>query len=88
MQQNFRPGLYRHYKGGLYTAIALVTHHETGEPMVLYCSHTYGGLRVRPLDGFETDRDGWNVRVAVDGELVERFEFVGELPSAIPVVER
>jgi hypothetical protein len=86
--QNFQPGLYRHYRGGLYTAISLVTHHESGQPMVLYCSHTYGGLRVRPLEGYENDRDGWNVPVVVDGELVPRFELIGELPSSVPIADR
>ena len=54
----FTPGLYRHYKGGLYTAICLVTHHETRKPMVLYVSHTYGGMNVRPLHGYTERPDG------------------------------
>ena len=54
----FTPGLYRHYKGGLYTAICLVTHHETRKPMVLYVSHTYGGMNVRPLHGYTVRPDG------------------------------
>lgn len=85
---NFQPGLYRHYKGGLYTAVALVTHHETNRPMVLYVSHTYGGLRVRPLDGWPGDPDGWNVPVEVDGAEVARFVFVDEVPTATPITQR
>ncbi len=87
----FKPGLYRHYKGGLYTAICLVTHHETRKPMVLYVSHTYGGMNVRPLHGWEGDLDGWEdvVDEAADGgtlpRLVPRFQFVGPLPSDTPV---
>jgi hypothetical protein len=30
------PGLYRHYKGGLYEVIDMVRHSETLEPMTLY----------------------------------------------------
>ncbi len=64
-----RPGLWRHYKGGLYTVLGTVTHHETRKPMVLYISHTYGGANVRPVRGWEgdfecdsgccQDMDGW-----------------------------
>jgi hypothetical protein len=108
----FRPGLYRHYKGGLYTAICLVTHHETRKSMVLYVSHTYGGINVRPLVGWDdgrgqydagasgcTDTDGWLDRVAIPESVssvagvhttryVNRFEFIGELPSDIKINER
>jgi len=85
---NFKPGLYRHYHGGLYTAICLVTHHETRKPMVLYVSHTYGGLNVRPLHGWLGDVDGWDDLVKVDDQHVRRFQFIGDLPSDIPVVDR
>lgn len=64
---DFKPGLYRHYKGGLYTAIGLVTHHGTREPMVLYVSLSRGGLNVRPLYPMEDDRDSWNDWVDGDG---------------------
>jgi hypothetical protein len=99
----FRPGLYRHYKGGLYTVICLVTHHETRRPMVLYVSHAYGGTNVRPLVGWRpnesstgvcVDRDGWLdwVDVDVGGLLpnrgVRRFQFVGDLPSDEKIVHR
>ena len=95
MAENFKPGLYRHYKGGLYTAVAIVTHHETRQPMVLYVSHTYGGLNVRPLRGWAADRDGWADLIDpktghTTGEAgdVRRFEYIGELPSNTPITER
>ncbi len=93
MNEEFKPGLYRHYKGGLYTAICLVTHHETRKPMVLYVSHTYGGTNVRPLYGWEGDADGWADVVhvpSVDGGTWNRprFEYVGPLPSDTPVGDR
>lgn len=86
----FRPGLYRHYKGGLYTAVGLVSHHETREPMVLYISHTYGGLSVRPLHGWRGDPDGFldPIPMSVTQKMRTRFEWVGELPSDTPIVER
>jgi hypothetical protein len=96
MSEEFKPGLYRHYKGGLYTAICLVTHHETRKPMVLYVSHTYGGMNVRPLSGSHGDPDGWadtmdTALLDTDlarGEIVQRFQYIGPLPSNIPIGER
>jgi hypothetical protein len=84
----FKPGLYRHYKGGLYTALQLVAHHETRKPMVLYVSHTYGGVSVRPLVGWRGDKDGWSDLVQHKGGYTTRFVFVGELPSDAPITER
>jgi hypothetical protein len=84
----FRPGLYRHYKGGLYTALQLVTHHETRKQMVLYISHAYGGANVRPLVGWEGDPDGWADLVEHRGGYTTRFVFVGELPSDEPITAR
>lgn len=81
--EEVRPGLWRHYKGGLYTVIGTVTHHETRMPMVLYVSHTYGGVNVRPVHGWEMDPakandpqdvDGWlddvTIRIGPQGTLV------------------
>ena len=44
-----RPGLYRHYKGGMYQVLGLVRHSETLDILVLYQA-LYGtrGLWVRP----------------------------------------
>lgn len=98
--RNFRSGLWKHYKGGLYSVIALVTHHETRRPMVLYVSHTYGGNNVRPLRGWEGDQDGWLDEVEVVArpsmspnvpdvmKKVPRFAYVGELPSDVKIVDR
>jgi hypothetical protein len=88
MSEDFRPGLYRHYKGGLYTALGLITHHDKRLPMVKYVSHTYGGENVRPLHGWPEDPDGWFVPVVVDGKEVPRFVFVGDLPSDVKITER
>jgi hypothetical protein len=86
----FKPGLYRHYKGGLYTALCLVTHHDSRQPMVLYTSLTYGGTNVRPLVGWVGDPDGWFdwKKDPVTGVAVSRFFYIGDLPSNIPAEER
>ncbi len=44
-----KPGKYRHFKGGEYEVLGLVTHSETQEEMVLYRAlYGAGGLWVRP----------------------------------------
>jgi hypothetical protein len=82
----FKPGLYRHKKGGLYNALCLVTHHETRLPMVLYVSLAYGSTNVRPLVGWHGDPDGWTDLDPVTGE--PRFRYLGELPSDMLAVDR
>lgn len=44
-----KPGIYRHYKGGLYELIAIGTNSETLEPMCIY-REVYGDQEywVRP----------------------------------------
>jgi ADP-ribose pyrophosphatase YjhB (NUDIX family) len=91
--ESFRTGNYRHYKGGLYTALGLAVHHETRAPMVLYVSHTTGTLTVRPLGRVDGDTDAWNDWVEYEGTSVRRFAYLGEqLPqvsnAAVSYVER
>lgn len=72
MESSLSPGLYRHYKGKLYTVLGTARHSETEEWHVVY-RQEYGekGLWVRPLEMFIES-------VVVDGRTVARFEFVGE----------
>ena len=69
------PGLYRHYKGGLYQVIDTVRHSETLEPMTLYRA-LYGaqGLWVRPSVMFDETVD-------VGGVPTVRFQWVGDSPA-------
>jgi len=83
----FHPGLYRHYKGGLYVALGLVMHHEKRMPMVHYVSREHGSSNVRPLVGWPGDPDGFNDLVEVGGVNVARFTFVGEA-NDLPLEER
>ncbi len=56
---NPRPGIYKHYKGGLYEVFGTAIHSETEEELVVYRS-LYGTYRlnVRPVGIFidEVDR--------------------------------
>ncbi len=74
MEQTFRPGRYRHFKGGEYEALYTARHSETGEEMVVYRA-LYGehGLWVRPLKM-------WNETVERGGVRQPRFVFIGEAP--------
>lgn len=64
-----RPGIYRHFKGGLYEVLQVAKHSETQEHYVVYRA-LYGerGVWVRPLamfvelverDGVEQPRFAW-----------------------------
>ena len=44
-----QPGLYRHYKGGLYTLICVGRHSETAEWLATYRCQADGSYWVRPL---------------------------------------
>ncbi len=67
-----RPGVYRHYKGGLYRVLFLARHSE--EEVVVYQA-LYGekGYWVRPLALFLAP--AW-----VEGRAVPRFQWVEEEP--------
>lgn len=75
MQNELRPGLYRHFKGGLYTVLGVAQYSENEEKMVVYRAE-YGDhqLWVRPYDMFvgPVDREKYP-----DVEQNERFQYLG-----------
>ena len=69
---DFRPGRYRHFKGGEYRALFVAKNSETLEPEVVYQAlYGEGGYWVRPLAM-------WNETVERDGRRFKRFEYIGE----------
>lgn len=72
---DFRPGVYRHYKGNYYLALGIAREDETNETVVVY-------TRLYPRDGLpmSTRRlNVWNEHVTTaDGVTQARFEFVGQ----------
>lgn len=78
MSTRFKLGTYKHYKGDLYTAVGLVTHHETRLPMVVYISHKKGCINVRPLNGWIDDPDGWLDEVELEDGRTMRFVLIKE----------
>jgi hypothetical protein len=77
----FKPGLYRHYKGMLYRALFLASHHETNHAYVVYVPLDYPntGVRVREIGD-------WNATILVPNPAEQppaflqkpRFEWIGE----------
>jgi hypothetical protein len=71
--ENFKSGIYRHFKGNLYEALFLATDSENLQPMVVYKA-LYGdnGVWVRPLSM-------WNEEVTLpNGDNVKRFTYIGK----------
>jgi hypothetical protein len=75
----FLPGLYEHYKGGVYRALHLVEHHETGELFVVYVSMKHGSLHLR--EWASVGKDSWTDQVVSvqtkPASMVQRFRYVG-----------
>lgn len=67
------PGLYRHYKGGLYQVLSSARHSETGEWFVVYRAVHGRQTWARPVEMFRES-------IRVEGRLTLRFT-----PVAIPV---
>jgi hypothetical protein len=69
----FKPGIYKHFKGHVYKALYVAKHSETLEEMVVYVNiENEADIWVRPLSMFID-------AVLVNGIAQKRFEFVGEL---------
>ena len=70
--EEIKLGVYKHYKGNEYRVLAIATHSETLEKMVVYQA-LYGEycIWVRPISM-------WNEIVDVNGVKTPRFEFLRE----------
>lgn len=78
---DFRPGVYRHYKGNHYLALGLAREDETEALVVVY-------TRLYPRAGLpmSTRRlEVWNESVTLaDGTRLPRFTYIGyETPSVL-----
>ena len=70
--EEIKLGRYRHFKGNEYEVVAIASHSETLEPMVVYRAlYGEGGLWVRPAAM-------WNETVDRDGYLGPRFILMEE----------
>ena len=70
--EDIKLGVYKHYKGNEYRVLAIASHSETLEKMVVYQA-LYGeyGIWVRPISM-------WNELVDVNGIKTPRFKFLRE----------
>ena len=67
-----KKGKYRHFKGNEYEVVAIASHSETLEPMVVYKAlYGEGGYWVRPASM-------WNETVERNGVSYKRFTYIGE----------
>jgi hypothetical protein len=85
----FKPGVYRHYKGNLYVALHIARHHDSpdnehiggavvyvGDYFVVYYYPEQKTLNVREWDTI--GKDSWCDSVDLgNGVYVPRFEYVG-----------
>lgn len=67
--------VYRHFKDGLYYAICVAEHSETGERLVVYHSLKSGKIYARPYGMFASEVDR---RKHPDASQKWRFEEVSE----------
>lgn len=71
----FKPGVYRHYKGNHYLALGLAREDETEALVVVY-------IRLYARDGLPMSTrkfSNWNERaVGPEGTLLPRFTFIGQ----------
>ena len=61
------PGVYRHYKGGLYRFLFTATEEATKKLVVVYLSLESGRIWTRPAES-------WVETVTVEGKKVRRFQ--------------
>lgn len=76
-KRDFVPGVYRHFKGGMYLALMLAKDSETEEDIVVYIPLYYKEESqtkawVRSLEDFMGKKE------LDDGTIVDRFEFISE----------
>ncbi|MDD2270430.1 MAG: DUF1653 domain-containing protein [Candidatus Dojkabacteria bacterium] len=75
--REFTPGVYRHFKGGMYLALMLAKDSEIEEDLVVYIPLYYEkegktSAWVRSLENFMATKE------LEDGTVVNRFEFISE----------
>nr|WP_241390843.1 DUF1653 domain-containing protein [Serratia proteamaculans] len=71
----FRPGVYRHYKGAHYLAIGLAREDSSNETVVVY-------TRLYEREGLPLSTrtlSEWNREITVGSQTFPRFVYVGQM---------
>ncbi len=68
---NIKPGVYRHFKGGIYEVVSIALDSESLEETIVYRSRENGLCWVRPASM-------WSEIVEYEGKKVRRFELIEE----------
>ncbi|AZY50691.1 DUF1653 domain-containing protein [Bordetella avium] len=77
--EDFRPGVYRHYKGQHYLALGLARADETDDIVVVY-------VRLYPRGGLPMNTRLlriWNETVSTEAGELPRFAYVGPASPAV-----
>lgn len=75
--RKFVPGVYKHFKGGMYLALMLAKDSETVEDVVIYCPlYVKGGIK--PTVWVRSLKDFMGLKELEDGTKIKRFELVSE----------
>lgn len=77
MQTRLSPGIYRHYKGGIFKVVALAKMDDTKEEYVVFHS-VYQGLERGEGGWWIRRKDEFEEEVEYRGKLVPRFKFVSK----------
>lgn len=56
-KREIKPGLYRHFNGGMCRVLSTATHTETGEKLVIYRDEKSGKVLARPYEMFAAPVD-------------------------------
>ena len=75
--RKFVPGVYRHFKGGMYLALMLGKDSETAGDVVIYCP-LYVKEGIKPTVWVRSLEDFMGLKEFEDGTKVIRFELVSK----------
>lgn len=56
-QRKIKPGMYRHFQGGMYRVLSTATHTETGEKLVICRDENSGKVWAQPYEMFVSPVD-------------------------------
>jgi hypothetical protein len=77
MQKQITPGIYRHYKGGIYKVVAVAKMDDSNEEFVVFHS-VYQGLERGEGGWWIRRKDEFEEEIEYKGKTGPRFKFVSK----------